>query len=215
MLRRLVYLAQAPAPSIATQVAEAMRSLWEQHQIRERLFDQLIRWCMALDPTRKAAGAQAFLALAQIRDDGNLLPSVLQYEIDAPQKLPATPGSMLARGWQAVLETPELDPTGVLSSWLNAALVRPDLQSLVEQILVGAAKGYDPAHPDKRRAVQLTTLLYRWQPADQSAAPADRVGFRDKITERLFVGGTARSTLLDPDKSDNIEATFLNASSDV
>ncbi|MEU8109493.1 hypothetical protein AB0C18_37905 [Nonomuraea muscovyensis] len=215
MLRRLVYLAQAPDESVSAQVAYAMRSLWEQPHIRERLFDQLTQWCMAADPARKAAGAQAFLALAEIRDDAALLPAVLQYEIEIRQKLPATRVSALARGWQALLENPDLDPSSALDHWLGAAILRPGLQPLVEQILVEAAKGYDLTHPDQRRAVQLTTLLYRWQPADQSPAPADRVGFRDRIIEHLYVGGSVRAALPAPDKLEDSAGADQNTWSDV
>ncbi|WP_157099562.1 hypothetical protein [Microbispora sp. ATCC PTA-5024] len=209
MLTRLVYLAQTPHSAVAQAVADALRTLWQQPKIREQVLQQLVKWCLDVDVVRKAAGAEAFLALASlIEDDG--VPSLLAYAYHSYDKPGAPYPVALDRGWQASLESSTSAISSVLNQWLDAAVAAPVLQPLVEQSLTTAARGYDPNHPDERRVVKLSSLLFGWQPANQDPEVGERIALRDRILARLYTSNRLRTAAALYKPMNNSASTYTN-----
>ncbi|MEU5646402.1 hypothetical protein [Streptomyces milbemycinicus] len=138
-LRRLRNVAAQGRPDVIDTLREAVRVLWEDATVRQMLFGYVVDWCKS-DTTSQAVGHRTFTALAlNSPPEAAGLPPLLQaMSEENPDEedcfRPTVQG--LVTGWRTLLRqaagpTGERDLDKAVFTWLDAALERHELKSVV------------------------------------------------------------------------------------
>ncbi|WP_455353796.1 hypothetical protein [Streptomyces sp. SYSU K217416] len=138
-LRRLRNVAAQGRPDVLDVLREAVRVLWEDVTVRQMLFGYVVDWCKS-DTTSQTVGHRTFTALAlNSPPEATGLPPLLQAMFEeSPDEedsfRPTVQG--LVTGWRALLRqaagpTGERDLDKAVFTWLDAALERHELRSVI------------------------------------------------------------------------------------
>ncbi|MGX1560936.1 hypothetical protein [Streptomyces sp. NPDC055506] len=142
-LRRLRNVAAQGRPDVIDTLREAVRVLWEDATVRQMLFGYVVDWCKS-EKTSQTVGHRTFSALAlNSAAEAFGLPPLLQAMAeDSPDEEDAFRPTVqgLVIGWRTLLRqaagpTGERDLDRAVFTWLDAALERHDLKSVVFETL--------------------------------------------------------------------------------
>ena len=161
-LRRLRNVASQGHPDVIDTLREAVRVLWEDATVRQMLFGYVIDWCKA-EKTSQTVGHRTFAALAlNSPPETTGLPPLLhamdeQNPDDEDTFRPPLQG--LVTGWRTLLRqaagpTGERDLDKAVFTWLDAALQRPALKSVVFDALRQAVNVAGAEGPPLREALR-------------------------------------------------------------
>lgn len=161
-LRRLRNVAAQGHPDVIDTLREAVRVLWEDATIRQMLFGYVVDWCKS-EKSSQTVGHRTFTALAlNSPPEAVGLPPLLQAmaeensdEEDAFR--PTVQG--LVTGWRTLLRqaagpTGERDLDKAVFTWLDAALERHELKSVVFDTLRQAVKVSGAEGPNLRETLR-------------------------------------------------------------
>ncbi|WP_241561843.1 MULTISPECIES: hypothetical protein [unclassified Streptomyces] len=138
-LRRLRNVAAQGRPDVLDVLREAVRVLWEDATVRQMLFGYVVGWCKS-DTTSQTVGHRTFTALALNSPPGAtglppLLQAMFEESLDEEDSFRPTVQGLVA-GWRTLLRqaagpTGERDLDKAVFTWLDAALERHELRSVV------------------------------------------------------------------------------------
>ncbi|MGW6526669.1 hypothetical protein [Streptomyces venezuelae] len=161
-LRRLRNVAAQGHPDVIDTLREAVRVLWEDATVRQMLFGYVVDWCKA-EKTSQTVGHRTFTALAlNSPPESSGIPPLLQAiteenpdEEDAFR--PTVQG--LVTGWRTLLRqaagpTGDRDLDKAVFTWLDAALERHELKSVVFDALRQAVNVPGPEGPTLRETLR-------------------------------------------------------------
>ncbi|MFG3197996.1 hypothetical protein ACGFYT_17845 [Streptomyces sp. NPDC048208] len=161
-LRRLRNVASQGHPDVIEALRGAVRVLWEDATVRQMLFGYVVEWCKS-EKTSQTVGHRTFAALAlNSPPEANDLPPLLQAmdeenPSDEDTFRPTLQG--LVTGWRTLLRqaagpTGERDLDKAVFTWLDAALHRHALKSVVFDTLRQAVNVSGAEGPPLREALR-------------------------------------------------------------
>ncbi|MGW3660671.1 hypothetical protein ACWD6R_35710 [Streptomyces sp. NPDC005151] len=197
-LRRLRNVAAQGHPDVIDTLREAVRVLWEDATIRQMLFGYVVDWCKS-ETLSQTVGHRTFTALAlnsppEVAGLPPLLQAMTQenpHEEDAFR--PTQQG--LVTGWRTLLRqaagpTGERDLDKAVFTWLDAALQRHELKSVVFDTLRQAVNVPGAAGPPLREA--LRTSAQWWVQGQDRPYSAEKEGLKIELSALLDQDLTTR-----------------------
>jgi hypothetical protein len=186
MLYRIGYLAGIPDPKISAEVKDAVRSMWDNTGVRERIRKEIMAWYSSDNEARRTAARNSFAAIAGLVDD-SYFPIALQPDRGGWRQPPmAGTEDFLVRGWRCIFDKPQPseDCANSFSAWMDAAIRSEQAQVAVYNIFASAVYSQLDDTFSDRRYTTLSHLLYRWEPANRH--PGERAELRDAFLETIL-----------------------------
>jgi len=189
MLRRLAELAESPEPTVGEAVSGAIKALWDDPELRPRLYEGLRAWSESSKPSMRQAATNAFLRLAVNVDKAGLPELLARGDV---------PLSWVIDGWRRALEELDLGSLTleVGSIWLDAAAGGSEAQQRVTDVLVRAV--HDTLTGELRgiRYLNLVRIAENWRIFGHALDESTRNQRRAELVDRTR-GAMPRSHLIE------------------
>lgn len=178
MLYRIGYLAGILDSKISAEVKNAIRSMWGNAEVRERIRKEITGWYSSDNEAKRTAARNSFAAIAGLVDDSHF-PITLRPDREWRQSHGARTEDFLVRGWRCVFDKPQPSEeyANSFSVWMDAAVGSEQNRAIVYNIFASAVYSPQDDNFSDRRFTTLSHLLYRWEPA--SRPPNERTELRD------------------------------------
>lgn len=187
-LVRLGHVAKSEHLEVAEVARRAMVRLFREPSVQAGLFSQVLKWCRSNEQTRRNAGRQAFIALAELQDDAlDTIPVLLT--TGTQEALNISP-ELLADGWRTALESPKarIEAKHAAQFWFDACVAHLEIKEMIFKVFrlaVVRGESVEGGHDGRHLRFALHDMLYEWQPPSEDLV--SRVEIRQTLVDLLMV----------------------------
>lgn len=174
MLLRLSELAAATeSREVASAVADALATLWDQDTLRERIRGTLTAWRTDANASRRAASIRAFLHLASIAQSGNPVLLAQDAHLEAWN----------LQGWRSALDEGHSQTLQTaFDLWMDHALQHPESrEEVIDTFTQCVLRSVTDTTYLAPRYVLLSHLLTAWEPPLPDRPTTARTRLRDEL----------------------------------